>query len=139
MEMEMDAFNNPILRLRNHISSLEALLIHLKVQLSNAEAEYNQTPPVQLDANASPQTQTKPYHSDQPIDRRGKSFASLIDQVDLPRENKWGKSWDLTSEEYKRYGRQLIMPEIGLRGGLSSLKFNGWLSLTPAGSRTAAT
>ena len=135
----MDSFNNPILRLRNHISSLEALLTDLKVQLSNAEAEYSQTLPAQLDVNGSPQTQAKPYHSDQPIDRKAKAFASFVDQLDLPQENKWGKSWDLTSEEYKRYGRQLIMPEIGLRGGPSSLKYNGWLSLTPIESRTAAT
>ena len=137
----MDPFNNPnpILRLRNQISSLEALLTELKVQLSNAEADYNQSPPAQLDAKGRPQIQAKPYYSDKPVDRKGKTFTSLVDQLDLPQENKWGKSWDLTSEEYKRYGRQLIMPEIGLRGGLSSLKYNGWLSLTPIESRTAAT
>ena len=135
----MESFNNPILRLRNQISSLEALLTDLKVQLSNAEADYNQSLPAQLDVKGSPQTQAKPYHSDQPVDRKWKTFASLVDQLELPQENKWGKSWDLTSEEYKRYGRQLIMPEIGLRGGLSSLKYNRWLSLTPIESRTAAT
>lgn len=121
----MDSSNNPILRLRNQISSLEALLTDLKVQLSNAEANYNRTPPAQLDAKDSPQTQAKPYHLDQPVNREDKTFASLADQLDLSLENKWAKSWDLTLEEYKRYGRQLIMPEIGLRGGLSSLKYSG--------------
>ena len=135
----MEPLNNPILRLRNQISSLEALLSDLKVQLSNAEADYNQNLPAQLDVKGIPQTQAEPYHSDQLVDRKEKTFASLVDQLDLPRENKWGKSWDLTSEEYKRYGRQLIMPEIGLRGGLSSLKYDGWLLLMPIGSRTAAT
>ena len=136
---EMDPLNNPIQRLRLHISSLEALLTDLKVQLTNAEANYNHTAPTLLDAKGSPQTQPKTYDSDQPVDRKGKTFASLVDQLDLPQKNKWAKSWDLTSEEYKRYGRQLIMPEIGLRGGLSSLKYDGWPSLTPIGSRTAAT
>ena len=135
----MDPFNNPIQRLRNQISSLEALLTDLKVQLTNAEANYKLTTPAQLDTKGSPQTQPKPYDSDQPVDRKGKTFASLVDQLDLPLVNKWGKSSDLTSEEYKRYGRQLIMPEIGLRGGLSSLIYDGWPSLTPIGSRTAAT
>ena len=122
----MDPINNPIQRLRNQISSLEALLKDLKVQLANAEANYNQTTPALLDTKATPQPQPKPYDSDQPVDRKGKNFASIIDQLGLPQENKQGKSWDLTSEEYKRYGRQLIMPEIGLRGGLSSVKHNGW-------------
>lgn len=135
----MDPFNNTILRLRNHISSLEALLHNLKEQLSNAEAEYYQTPPAQLDAKSSPQTQAKSHPSDQTGDRNGKTFASLVDRLELPQEDKWGEYLDLTSEEYKRYGRQLIMPEIGLRGGLSSLKYNGWLFLTPTGSRAATT
>ena len=127
----MDPLNNPIQRLRNQISSLEALLTDLKVQLSKAEAQHSQTSPAQLDANDCPQTQAKSHPSDQPVEKTGKTFASLVDQLELPQ--------DLTSEEYKRYGRQLIMPEIGLRGGLSPLKYNGWLSLTPTGSRTAAT
>ena len=135
----MDPFNNPIQRLRNQISSLEALLTDLKAQLTNAEANHKQTTPAQFDTKGSPQTQPKPYDSDQPVDRKGKTFASLVDQLDLPLVNKWGKSSDLTSEEYKRYGRQLIMPEIGLRGGLSSMIYDGWPSLTPIWSRTAAT
>ena len=117
----MDSFNNPIQRLRNQISSLEALLTDLKVQLTNAEANYNRATPALLDTKGSPHIHPKAYDSDQPVDRKGKTFASLVDLLDLPRENQWGKSWDLTSEEYKRYGRQLIMPEIGLRGGLRSL------------------
>ena len=137
--LEMDPFDNPIQRLRNQIFSLEALLTDLKVQLTNAEANYHHTTPTLLDAKGNPHTQSKSYDSDQPVDRKGKTFASLVDQLDWPQENKWAKSWDLTSEEYKRYGRQLMMPEIGLRGGLSSLKYHGWPSLTPIGSRTAAT
>ena len=125
----MDPVINPIQMLRNQISALEALLKDLKVQLTNAEANYNQTTPALLDTKATPQPQPKPYDLDQPVNGKGKNFASIIDQLELPQESKWGKSWDLTSEEYKRYGRQLIMPEIGLRGGLNSLKQNGWLFL----------
>lgn len=137
--MKMDPSHDRLLGLRKQIASLEGLLADLKAQLTNAEADYNQTAPAQLDANGNAHFQIVSVLSSQPVDRAKKTFASLIDQLDLPQGNKWGKSWELTSEEYKRYGRQLIMPEIGLRGGLSSPKYDEWLPLTPIGSRTAAT
>lgn len=33
--------------------------------------------------------------------------------------------WPLDAEEYRRYGRQMIMPEIGLEGNLSNFKTLG--------------
>lgn len=135
----MDPSRGRLIGLRNQIASLEGLLADLKAQLTNAQAYYNQTARAQFDANGNAHSQTVSASSSQPVDRAEKTFASLVDQLELPQENKRGKSWELTSEEYKRYGRQLIMPEIGLRGGLSSPKYNESLSLTPIGSRTAAT
>ena len=121
----MPSSDSLVLKLRNQISSLEILLVNLKAQLTNAEAYYNRTAPAQLDANPISQTQAESYTTLQPVDKTEKTFANLVDQLESPQENEWGKSWELTSEEYKRYGRQLIMPEIGLRGGLSSLKCYG--------------
>ena len=125
----MNSSNNRLLGLRNQITSLEGLLADLKAQLTNAEAYYDQTAPAQLNANGTSHSQAKSSPSAQLIDKRGKTFANLIDQLELPQENQLCKSWELNSEEYKRYGRQLIMPEIGLRGGLSSVKYNGYFLL----------
>ena len=33
-------------------------------------------------------------------------------------EDDW--SWPLDADEYRRYGRQMVMPEIGLEGSLSA-------------------
>jgi hypothetical protein len=33
--------------------------------------------------------------------------------------------WPLSSEEYKRYGRQMIVPNIGIQGSISSSEFVG--------------
>lgn len=33
--------------------------------------------------------------------------------------------WPLEAEEYKRYGRQMIMPEVGLQGDPQSLTCRG--------------
>jgi len=41
--------------------------------------------------------------------------------------NDW--KWPLSSDDYKRYGRQLIMPEIGLKG-TSPLPYEGFSLLT---------
>ena len=133
----MDQFNNPILNLRNQISALERLLTNLKVQLTKAEASYYQTAPVQLDGNGNSQAQGQTFASVQSAGRKGEILVSLADQVELPQEDRTGKSRELHIEEFKRYGRQLILPEIGLRGGLSSPNYDDRLYLTPIGSRTA--
>lgn len=136
--MKMNPSHDRLLGLRNQIASLEGLLIGLKAQLTDAEAYHKQTASTQPDVNGNTHSQTVSDPSSQPVDSAEKTFASLVDQSELPKTNQLGKSWELTSEEYKRYGRQLIMPEIGLRGGLSSSNHDKWLSLTPIGSRTAA-
>ena len=135
----MDPSNHPVLRLRAQIVSLECILADLKTQLTDAEANYDRTTLPQFDTNGHSQTQATPSSPVQPANYKEKTFESLGDQLELPREDKWGRSSELTAEEYKRYGRQLIMPEIGLRGGPSSLKYKVRLSLTRSGNRTATT
>ena len=135
----MYSSHNPLLRLRTQIASLESLLADLRTELADAEAYYNRTTLAQSDTNGLSQTQDNSCPLAQPVRESKKAFENLVDQLELSQEDKWGKSWELTPQEYKRYGRQLIMPEIGLRGGLSSLKCNGWLSLTPTGNRPATT
>ena len=133
----MDTLNDSVQRLRAQIASLESVLAHLKNKLKNAEACCNQIASARLDASGDSQTQADSYSTVQPVSKKKKTFGNFVDQLDLPPEDRWGKSWELAPEEYKRYGRQLIMPEIGLRGGLNSPEYTGRLSLTPLWSRTA--
>lgn len=88
--------------LRLQIQGLEDELIVLKRQLAKAEA---------VDVS----------QASQPI---GLSTAVSIDaeiSAEQPtpgkdEESDWG--WPLDADEYRRYGRQMIMPEIGLEGSL---------------------
>lgn len=118
----MDPSDNLVLRLRAQIASLEGILADLKAQLTDAEAYCNHG--AQVDTNGRSQIQTTSQRQVQAVDHKEKTFESLIDQLQMPRESKRGRSWELAPEEYKRYGRQLIMPEIGLRGGPSFLTCN---------------
>jgi adenylyltransferase/sulfurtransferase len=103
--------------LRQQIASCEAQLVDLRQQL--AEAEHYQQPHRAQDhlrhtANYDPLTHDMSYgiHDD----FRSEVFAALSQAEDPPPPT---KRWPLDRSEYKRYGRQLIMPEIGLQGTLS--------------------
>lgn len=39
--------------------------------------------------------------------------------ADRPKEDRAGekRQWPLLNEEYRRYGRQMIVPQLGLQGG----------------------
>lgn len=130
---------NPMPSLRAQIASLEGILADLRKQLTEAEVYYNQTAPAHIDPHGHPQIQAISYPPVQPIKYNEKTFESLVDQLESPQDERCGRIWELTPEEYKRYGRQLIMPEIGLRGGPSSLKYNVRLTLIRTGNRTATT
>lgn len=133
----MDLPNNPVLRLRAQIASLEGVLADLKTQLIDAEAYYNQSASAKADSSGHLQIQTFSSSPFQPLNHHEKTFESLIDQLDLSQEDNWGRSGKLTLQEHTRYGRQLIMPEIGLRGGPSSLKqYSVRLPLMPIENRT---
>jgi adenylyltransferase/sulfurtransferase len=97
------------------IASCEAQLEDLRRQL--AEAEHFQQQQREQDglrqttsAFADPLTHDMSYgiHDD----FRSEVFAALSHvEQDSP-----SQKWPLNKTEYKRYGRQLIMPEIGLQG-----------------------
>lgn len=125
---------DPSTRLRAQITSLEGVLVDLKTQLIDAEAYYNHIASAQIDSNGHSQTQPVSH----PVNHDEKTFETLVDQLELAQGDKWTRSWELTSQEHKRYGRQLIMPEMGLRGGPSALKYTKRLSLTRIGDRTTA-
>ena len=45
-------------------------------------------------------------------------------------QNGEARRWPLLQEEYKRYGRQMIVSQVGLKGKLR-LRFGGSLEITP--------
>lgn len=92
--------------LRLQIQGLEDELISVKRQLADAEA-------VELS------------QASQPI---GPSTATPTDADMSAAQPTPGKNeandwrWPLDADEYRRYGRQMIMPEIGLEGSLPTIK-----------------
>ena len=120
--------NDSVVRLQAQISSLEGKLVDLKTQLSYAEASLNRT---QIDSQNISQTQEISHPPVKPVNYKGKTFESLVDHLELASHEQLGDSWELTAEEYKRYGRQLIMPEIGLRGASALRKVLPGLVLRP--------
>jgi adenylyltransferase/sulfurtransferase len=107
--------------IRQQIASHETALHDLRQQL--AEAEHNQLQQEEV-------LRRKPKLSDDPLDHdmnfgvpddfRSEVFAIL--EQEPPAVNNStdeGARWPLEPTEYRRYGRQLIMPEIGLQGELA--------------------
>ena len=135
-EVQMHSTNNQVHKLRARIASLEDTLEDLKNQLADAEADSSQAASAQAESNGHSHSQNYPAHQ---VKCYNKTFGSVIDQLHLTQEDQRSHCWELTSEEYKRYGRQLILPEIGLRGGPSPPKYNLRLSLTQIDARTATT
>lgn len=88
------------LALRQQIDELETKLGDLKRLILLEEA-----------ADPSPETPTQ-HIGGQCDEADGSQFN---DASDLAKS--W--NWPLQRDEYKRYGRQMIMPEVGLQGELS--------------------
>lgn len=107
--------------LRQQISSHEASLRDLRQQL--AEAEHNQQQQEKV-LRQKPKLSNDPLDHDMnfgvPDDFRSEIFAILEQEPRAASDNTADtRKWPLESNEYKRYGRQLIMPEIGLQGKLA--------------------
>jgi adenylyltransferase/sulfurtransferase len=106
--------------LRQQIASCERTLQDLREQLADAEHTQQQQEKV---LRQKPQLSHDPLDHDMnfgvPDDFRSEVFA-VLEQEHAAREATDGashiKRWPLEQNEYKRYGRQLIMPEIGLQG-----------------------
>ena len=77
--------------LRSQIIRLENQLADLKIKLLQVEEEIS-----------------APTHLNSKPD-------NMIQQTAISKLEEYGR-WPLDTDEYKRYGRQLIMPEIGLKG-----------------------
>ena len=99
--------------LRQQVASCEAQLTALRLQLAEAEIFQERQ---RAQENERHPADPAPPEFDMPggiaNDFRSEIYAALS-QPDVPPP---AKIWPLDRAEYKRYGRQLIMPEIGLQG-----------------------
>ncbi len=95
--LNMDAVDDLVHRLRSQITAVEGQLGDLKSQLAAAEQKAAQT--------------------SQPTQQNGETHGSIADEASSVTEPEdQTPSLLLRHQEYKRYGRQLIMPEVGLSG-----------------------
>lgn len=107
--------------LRKQIETCEATLKELRQQLTEAEYNQRQQEKAALQAKPVATDPTNPLDHDMnfgvPDDFRSEVFAVLEQEVAAPEQSVQSNSrWPLEMNEYKRYGRQLIMSEIGLQG-----------------------
>ncbi|KAL5119774.1 hypothetical protein ACEQ8H_002380 [Pleosporales sp. CAS-2024a] len=113
---------NAIDALRQQIASCENTLRDLRQQL--AEAEHTQKQHEKVLRQKPPAMSHDPLDHDMnfgiPDNFRSEVFAVLEQEYADPStgEPSHAGRWPLEKHEYKRYGRQLIMPEMGLRGQL---------------------
>ncbi|KAL9123811.1 MAG: hypothetical protein Q9217_006797 [Psora testacea] len=108
----MEGVEANVLRLSSQISALGAILDDLKKQLAEAERS---TPP---QSNEAPATKTRSsgqlnrvktgWNSDRTNSHDSEHFSSSSS----------AQQWPMPLDDYKRYGRQMILPKIGLKGQL---------------------
>ncbi|KAF2735777.1 hypothetical protein EJ04DRAFT_434472 [Polyplosphaeria fusca] len=99
--------------LRRQIASCEAQLNDLRQQLAEAEVSHREQDQLRRSAHPSPDPLVHDMSFGIHDDFRSEVFAALS-QVEEERPPM--RRWPLDPRDYKRYGRQLIMPEIGLQG-----------------------
>ncbi|KAF2638307.1 hypothetical protein P280DRAFT_471416 [Massarina eburnea CBS 473.64] len=97
--------------LQGQISSCEAQLQDLRRQL--AEAQYSQQEEQRGRPNADPLAFDFSHGIHDDFRSEIEAVLSHTARAPLPSER-----WPLNRNEYRRYGRQLIMPEVGLQGHL---------------------
>ncbi|KAK7540881.1 uncharacterized protein J3D65DRAFT_548960 [Phyllosticta citribraziliensis] len=117
-----------IASIRHEISSCERQLVHLRQKLANAEARAAKTAAATQSPVLENSSQPSYFPSTLLSDGQDSTFLNFAIDGGLPAE--WQaelsavleqpqpqkKKWPLNADDYKRYGRQLIMPEIGLQG-----------------------
>ena len=110
--------------LRQQIASCEAQLVHLRQQLAEAEHLQRQRRSQAEDEHLTKAVTFDPLAHDMSYgitdDFRSEVFAALS-QAGNEHQAQPVRRWPLDRREYKRYGRQLIMPEIGLQGTIPVL------------------
>jgi adenylyltransferase/sulfurtransferase len=116
--------------LRQQIASCEAQLTDLRQQLAEAENLRSQQR-AQATELQRHNAYSEPLSHDMSLgihdDFASEVTAALSHGENVQQEAE--RKWPLDRSEYKRYGRQLIMPEIGLQGKVLQLMFKMHLAL----------
>jgi len=105
--------------LRKQIASCETTLCDLRQQLVEAERICCEQEKV---LHQKKSTAVDPLYHDMDLGfqdnfrSEGCSILGQSDRISQQHVQNEQTRWPLESHEYKRYGRQLIMPEIGLHG-----------------------
>lgn len=111
------AHETVIQSLRQQIASCESQLRDLRRQLTEAEFQHQQRR-LDLQSHQSALSETDPLAHDFSHGVHDDFKSEILAALSQPEEEAPPpkKRWPLEPNEYKRYGRQLIMPEIGLKG-----------------------
>ncbi|KAI9678388.1 MAG: Urmylation protein [Bathelium mastoideum] len=117
--------DNTVAHLRNQIATHEAQLCSLREQLAEAERRAHNVQELitEHDLEQAVRGGFMPEWQQETWDVLGQhgngaadgGHEGLVNTVEREEER---KRWALELEEYRRYGRQLILPEIGLQGQL---------------------
>lgn len=113
--------DSTIASLQHEIASCERQLQRLKQQLADAEAR------AQSSSLSDTSLPAETFHGDADHNTQflGGALggglpdewqAELLAVLEQPARGNQRKRWPLEKQEYRRYGRQLIMPEVGLQG-----------------------
>lgn len=106
--------------IQQEIESVEAHLASLKVQLRQAKYEaqrlHQQLPPaLQSEVSTDCPHETIEAHRNETLGKMPSTESTIHHQAINTTDN---YAWPLEAAEYLRYGRQMILPEIGLSGQL---------------------
>lgn len=106
----LQSLESQVRALRQQVESTETQLRNLKTQLQHAEQQCEESRRLQ-----------QAWAGGMPHDWITETLAALSPEAQQaagrPVKSTHGR-WPLESEEYKRYGRQMILPEVGLHGQL---------------------
>ena len=105
----MQTLEGQVRSLRQQIETTETQLRNLKLQLQQAEQQYT-----------SSQHLAQAYAGGFSELWQAETLAALSPAAQQPsgQATSTHGRWPLESDEYKRYGRQMILPEVGLHGQL---------------------
>ncbi|KAL8708903.1 MAG: hypothetical protein Q9220_006235 [cf. Caloplaca sp. 1 TL-2023] len=103
----MESIDAAVTHLRAQVAQAEALLKSLRLQLTAAEEEQQQRQSSRASNGHSHTEEANAVPTGSPS------------QQTTPAQARGSYQWPLQPEEYKRYGRQLILEKIGLQGQLN--------------------
>ena len=114
----MDGVGSKIERIRSQISALETVLKGLRRQLADAESH------AIAQGKGDHTATTRTFGEKYPNGLKSCRISNCTDSEDSENSDDTSSpssshSWPMPLDEYRRYGRQMILPQIGLKGQLS--------------------